>query len=79
MAKVGWLNEQQISELVTVCHDSYEMQCDWGRAKMAAAEYSIDEWGVAPSLTATLLVYKRAKTAWHGTVMKVKKENKKWN
>ena len=73
MAKVGWLNEAQISQLVTVCHDSYEMQCDWGNAKMAAYEYAVDEWGIAPSLTATLLIYKRAKAAWHGTSLRVKR------
>lgn len=68
-----WLNEAQISTLVTVCHDSYEMQCDWNNAMQSAAEYSVDEFGIKPNRTAIYLVCKRAKAAWHGTSMHVKR------
>lgn len=72
--KTQWLTEDQITAMAEAALTSYEGACDWSRAQEAAYEFATDELGCTPSKSAVLLAVKRARLAWQGIVISVRKE-----
>lgn len=64
----AYLSEDQISQMADAAVSDYEFSCDWNRALEAAAEFSMDEFGITPRLSACRLAVKHAKVRWQAIV-----------
>lgn len=64
----NYLSEDQISQMADAAVSDYEFSCDWNRALEAAAEFSMDEFGITPRWSACQLAVKHAKVRWQAIV-----------
>ena len=65
----NYLSEDQISQMADAALSNYEFSCDWRVALNAAAEFSMDEFGITPRLSACRLAVQHAKVRWQAIVM----------
>ena len=60
----GFLTDRQIHAMAAYATDHYELSCEWRKARDAAREYAIEEWGVEPFPAALGLTIKLARINW---------------
>jgi len=68
---MSYLTDDQIDQMANAAMTAYEFIADWNNARMAAVEYSLDEFGIKPRKSAVLLAMKIAQANWHGISISV--------
>lgn len=68
------LSDEQVEEMAAWALDSYEMTADWGAARRAAAEYSMDNFGGRARPTAVKLAVKLARLGWMARSLRTRRE-----
>ena len=68
---MSYLTDDQIDQMANAAINSYEFNADWNNARMAAVEYSLDEFGIKPRKSAVLLAVKIAQANCHALSISV--------
>lgn len=68
-----YLTNAEIRAMAQVALENYELSCEWRKAREAATEYALEEYGFKPGPSAIALALKMAQAGWHGVVIATKK------
>lgn len=70
-----YLTNDEIREMAEAAFTNYEFSCEWSKAREAAIEFAVDEYGFRPGPSAIYLAVKIARVNWGTAVEQVKELN----